>query len=60
MSFHILSSYLKTLCFSGQLGSVNCETFDYMPCQLSKHVNLPFNYNDSIASTPFDLIHSDI
>jgi hypothetical protein len=39
---------------------VSNESFDCMSCQLGKQLALPFNNSESIASTSFDLIHSDV
>uniref|UniRef100_A0A2N9FVK1 Reverse transcriptase Ty1/copia-type domain-containing protein n=1 Tax=Fagus sylvatica TaxID=28930 RepID=A0A2N9FVK1_FAGSY len=50
---------IKTLVSRGLLGSVSSSPFDCMSCQLGKQPILPFN-SESIASTTFDLIHSDV
>ncbi len=48
------ASHLVTTC---QLGSVTSKSFDYVDCQLREQIDLPFNNNNSISSTPFDLIN---
>ena len=57
---HASVGRLQTLVSSGQLGSINKEHFDCLPCQVSKQSALPFNKSDSFSSAPFDLIHSDV
>ena len=36
------------------------ENFDCTSCQLGKQSNLPFNNNESISNSIFELIHSDV
>ena len=57
---HAFVSHIRSLATSGQLGSVESESFDCVACQLGKQSALPFNNSDSISSTPFDLMHSDV
>uniref|UniRef100_A0A2N9HUB6 Integrase catalytic domain-containing protein n=1 Tax=Fagus sylvatica TaxID=28930 RepID=A0A2N9HUB6_FAGSY len=57
---HVSLPRIQTLVSRGLLGSVSSSPFDCMPCQLSKQPALPFNNSESIASTTFDLIHSDV
>jgi hypothetical protein len=57
---HVSLPRIQTLVSRGLLGSVSSSPFDYMPCQLSKQPALPFNNSESITSTTFDLIHSDV
>lgn len=59
LSCFILSSQ-NFFSSSGQLRPINYKAFDYMPCQLSKHVNLSFKNNDSITFVAFDLIYPNI
>jgi hypothetical protein len=57
---HVSLPRIQTLVSRGLLGSVSSSPFDCMPCQLGKQPTLPFNNSESIASTTFDLIHSDV
>jgi hypothetical protein len=57
---HVSIPRIKTLVSRGLLGSVSSSPFDCMSCQLGKQPILPFNNSGSIASTTFDLIHSDV
>ena len=53
---HVSFPRIQTLVSKGLLGSISSSPFNCMPCKLA----LPFNNSESIASTTFDLIHSDI
>jgi hypothetical protein len=57
---HASVSRICSLATSGQLGSVESESFDCVACQLGKQSALPFNNSDSISSALFDLVHSDV
>ncbi|KAK2973102.1 hypothetical protein RJ640_009754 [Escallonia rubra] len=57
---HLSINRLRSLVSSGQLGTVKNEQINCLPCQLAKQTALPFNQSSSLASAPFDLIHSDI
>jgi hypothetical protein len=57
---HVSLPCIQTLVSRGLLGSVSSSPFDCMPCQLSKQPALPFNNSESIASTTFNLIHSNV
>jgi hypothetical protein len=58
---HVSLPCIKTLVSRGLLGSISSSNlFDCMPCQLGKQLALPFNNSESIASTIFYLIHSDV
>ncbi|KAL3511541.1 hypothetical protein ACH5RR_024258 [Cinchona calisaya] len=57
---HVSIGRLKTLVSQGSLGFVKNEHFECVSCQLAKHHTLPFNKSDSVATAPFDLVHSDI
>lgn len=57
---HIYEYNLKNLASNGKLGKVALFDSDCISCQLGKHHALPFNNSDSFATTPFDLIHSNI
>ncbi|XP_030936446.1 uncharacterized protein LOC115961644 [Quercus lobata] len=54
------SSRVQQLASKGLLGSVSKENFDYTSCQLGKQPALPFNNNESISNSIFELIHSDL
>lgn len=54
-------AFLTQTCISsGLLGSISSKTFDCMFCHLCKQIAPPFNDSISVASKPFDLIHSGI
>jgi len=57
---HATVSRVQVLAFKDLLGSVSNEAFDCISCQLGKQPALPFNNSESVASTSFDLIHSDV
>ena len=57
---HASVSCIRSLATSGQLGSVEFESFDCVACQLGKQSALPFNNSDTISFAPFDLVHSDV
>ncbi|GFY96679.1 hypothetical protein Acr_11g0009850 [Actinidia rufa] len=58
---HASVSKLQKLISRGYLGSVKTESnFHCLACQTGKQHALPFQNSDSIASAPFDLIHSDV
>ena len=58
---HPRSSVLRVLAFNNLIfcnkgvSSVSCQT-----CQLSKHTCLPFSTSESIVSSCFDIVHSDV
>ena len=60
MALSSRSCFIQILVSRGLLGSVFSSPFDCMPCQLGKQPALPFNNSESITSTTFDLIHSDV
>jgi hypothetical protein len=51
---------VQVLASKGLLGSVSNGSFDCISSQLRKQLALRFNNSESIASTSFDLIHSDV
>jgi hypothetical protein len=53
-------SRVQVLASKGLLGSVSNGYFDCISCQLKKQPALPFNNSEFIASSSFDLIHSDV
>ena len=57
---HVSLDRLKSLISTGRLGKVKSESVSCLSCQLGKQPALSFNKSDSISSTPFDLIHSDV
>jgi hypothetical protein len=57
---HVSFGRLQSLISSGKLGHVTSQNIDCMPCQLAKQPALAFNKSDSISTSPFDLVHSDI
>ena len=57
---HASSSQVQQLASRGLIGSVSTENFDCVSCQLGKQPTLPFNTSESISTTIFDLIHSDV
>ena len=57
---HVSSSKLKILCSTGVLGQTKYEDFDCTSYKLGKHHALPFRKSDSISTTIFYLVHTDI
>ena len=57
---HAPSSRVQQLASKGLLGSVSIDNFDCTSCQLEKQPALPFNNNESISNSIFELIHSDV
>ena len=51
---------LKSLISDGLLRIVKSDSFECMPCQLTKQSALSLNKSDSHALPPFDLVHSDV
>lgn len=46
---------------SRHLGHVELEKSSYcISCKLAKQARLPFNKSETISSSPFDLIHSNV
>ena len=57
---HAPSSRVQQLASTGLLGSVSKDNFDCTSYQLGKQPILPFNNNESISNSIFELIHSDV
>ena len=57
---HASSSRVQQLASKGLLGSVSKNNFDCTSCQLGKQPTLPFNNNESIFNSIFELIHSNV
>ncbi|KAG9442993.1 hypothetical protein H6P81_018847 [Aristolochia fimbriata] len=57
---HVSSRTLLKLISNGHLGSVSSTPLNCVSYKLGKHTVLSFNSSDTRASTPFDLIHSDV
>jgi hypothetical protein len=57
---HAFLPRVQLLASQGHLGSVDLKSFDCISCHLGKQTHLSFNKSESLSSTPFDLVHSDI
>jgi hypothetical protein len=46
---HASISHIRSLATSGQLGSIEFESFDCVACQFGKQSVLPFNNSDIVS-----------
>ena len=57
---HAPSSRVQQLASKGLLGSMSKDNFDCTSSQLEKQPVFPFNNNESISNSIFELIHSNV